>query len=199
MSVLVKICGLRNAEDVRVAVECGAEAVGFVFAESVRRVTPAEAAAATASLRNDIRKVAVMRHPTNAEWQDILIDFRPDVLQTDIEDFAALDVPDTVQCLPVIREGNPVLDGDLPNVFLYEGANSGAGEAVDWRVAAKLTDRGRLVLAGGLSPDNVAAAIGAVRPFGVDVSSGVESEPGVKSPEEIAAFIRAVRAAETDL
>lgn len=199
MSVLVKICGLRSEADVNVAVEQGAEAVGFVFAESVRRVTPAEAAAATANLHNDIRKVAVMRHPTNEEWQDVLIGFRPDVLQTDIEDFASLEVPDTVQCLPVIREGNPVLDGELPDVFLYEGAKSGAGETVDWHKAARVAERGRMILAGGLDPDNVTAAIRSVRAFGVDVSSGVESEPGIKSAEKIAAFIQAVRAAEKDL
>lgn len=199
MSVLVKICGLRSEADIEVAVEQGAEAVGFVFAESVRRVTPAEAATATRNLRNDIRKVAVMRHPSNEEWQDVLLEFRPDVLQTDIEDFDSLEVPDIVQCLPVIREGDPVLDGDLPDVFLYEGANSGTGETVDWQQAADVALRGRMLLAGGLDAENVAEAIAAVRPFGVDVSSGVESEPGIKSAEKITAFIAAVRAAEQNL
>ena len=65
MSLLVKICGLRSESDVLAAVEAGADAVGFVFAESVRRVTPTEAAEASASLHSDIRKVAVMRHPSN--------------------------------------------------------------------------------------------------------------------------------------
>jgi len=103
MNLLVKICGLRSEADVAAAVEAGADAVGFVFAESVRRVTATEAAEATEKMHNDIRKVAVMRHPSNEEWQDILLEFRPDVLQTDIEDFALLDVPDTVQRFPVIR------------------------------------------------------------------------------------------------
>ena len=196
MSVLVKMCGLRSEADVDVAVEVGAEAVGFVFAESVRRVTPAEAAAATSNLRNDIRKVAVMRHPTNEEWQDVLLEFRPDVLQTDIADFESLEVPDIVQCLPVIREGDAVLDGDLPDVFLYEGANSGTGETVAWAAAANVALRGRMVLAGGLNADNVADAIQSVKPFGVDVSSGIEGEPGVKSAEKMTAFIEAVRAVE---
>jgi len=199
MSLLVKICGLRTESDVNVAVEAGADAVGFVFAKSVRRVTPQEAAAAAASLRSDVRKVAVMRHPSNDEWQEVLLAFRPDVLQTDIEDFESLLVPDTVQCLPVIREGSTALAADLPDVFLYEGGNSGQGETVDWGKAAEVASRGRLVLAGGLNAANLGDAVTIVRPFGVDVSSAVESEPGVKSATLIREFIDAARAAEQRL
>jgi phosphoribosylanthranilate isomerase len=199
MSLLVKICGLRTEADVLAAVEAGADAVGFVFAKSVRRVTAEEAAAATASLHSDIRKVAVMLHPSNEEWQDVLLEFRPDALQTDIEDIEALDIPDTVQIIPVIREGNPVLDGGLPDVFLYEGASSGQGEVVDWQRAAAVAGRGKMILAGGLSAANLSEAIESVHPFGVDVSSAVESEPGVKSHELIREFIKAARAAEQDL
>ncbi len=199
MSLLVKICGLRSESDVNAAIDAGADAVGFVFAKSVRRVTAQEAAAATANMRNDIRKVAVMRHPSNDAWQEVLLEFRPDVLQTDIEDFASLEVPDTVLCLPVIREGSPALERNLPDVFLYEGGNSGQGETVDWQKAAEVALRGRMVLAGGLSAENLSEAIAIVRPFGVDVSSAVESEPGIKSPELIQEFIDAARAAEQQL
>ena len=199
MSLLVKICGLRSEEDVDAAIEAGANAVGFVFAKSVRQVSAKEAAAATANMHEDVRKVAVMRHPTNKEWQDVLLGFRPDALQTDIEDFEAIDVPDTVQCLPVVREGSAALDGDLPDVFLYEGRNSGKGETVDWDKTAELALRGKMILAGGLSAANLGEAIAIVRPFGVDVSSAVESEPGRKSPELIREFINAARAAEQDL
>jgi phosphoribosylanthranilate isomerase len=199
MSLLVKICGLRTESDVNIAVEAGADAVGFVFAKSVRRVTPQEAAAAAASLRSDVRKVAVMRHPSNDEWQEVLLEFRPDVLQTDIEDFESLLVPDTVQCLPVIREGSTALAADLPDVFLYEGGNSGQGETVDWDKAAEVASRGRLILAGGLNTANLGEAITIVRPFGVDVSSAVESEPGVKSSTLIREFIDAARAAEQSI
>lgn len=198
MSVLVKICGLRTEADVNAAIDAGANAVGFVFAESVRRVSPAEAAAATASMHSDVRKVAVMLHPTNDEWQDVLVEFRPDVIQTDVEDFATLEVPDNVQMLPVIREGSAVLDGELPDVFVYEGRASGAGETVDWQRAADIAARGNMVLAGGLSAENVAEAIRTVRPFGVDVSSAVESAPGQKDAALIEQFIAAVRAAEND-
>ena len=199
MSILVKICGLGTAADVEAAVDAGADAVGFVFAESVRRVSPQQAAKATAQLRNDVRKVAVMRHPSAEEWRDVLLTFRPDALQTDIGDFDSLEVPDSVVKLPVIREGDPVVDGDLPDVFVYEGQQSGAGQAVDWQRAAKIAARGTMILAGGISAQNVAEAIATVRPFGVDVSSAVESEPGKKDPTLIKEFIDAVRAAETQV
>lgn len=199
MSLLVKICGLRNESDVLAAVEAGADAVGFVFAESVRRVTATEAAAATASLHSDIRKVAVMHHPSNEEWQDVLLGFRPDALQTDIDDFEALDMPDIVQRIPVVREGNPLLDAELPDVFLYEGAKGGQGEVVDWQRAADIAARGKMILAGGLTPANLAQAITTVRPFGVDVCSGTESEPGEKNHELIREFVKAARVAEQDL
>jgi len=199
MSLLVKICGLRTESDVNIAVEAGADAVGFVFAKSVRRVTPQEAAAATASMRSDVRKVAVMRHPNNDEWQEVLLEFRPDVLQSEIEDFESLLVPDTVQCLPVIREGSTALAADLPDVFLYEGGNSGEGETVDWGKAAEVALRGKLILAGGLNAANLGDAIEIVHPFGVDVSSAVESKPGVKSATLIREFIDAARAAEQRL
>lgn len=193
MSLVVKICGLRSEADVAVAVDAGANAIGFVFAESVRQVTPEEAASAARRLPDGIVRVAVMRHPTNDEWQAVLEMFEPDVLQTDAEDFEALDVPKFVRRWPVIREG---ADGELPDLFLYEGRDSGQGETVDWQKAAGIAQRGRMILAGGLDPGNVAEAVRIVRPYGVDVSSGVEMLPGRKDPALIQEFIRAARAAE---
>ena len=196
MSTFVKICGLRDAEAVAAAVAAGANAIGFVFAESVRRVTPAQARAAAEGAPAGVRRVAVMRHPTDAEWQAVFETFRPDVLQTDAGDFDALDVAPGVECWPVFRQGSAAA-GDVPEgIYVYEGADSGAGETVDWPRAAEVARCGRMVLAGGLAPGNVAAAIAAVGPFGVDVSSGVESAPGRKDAALIRAFIDAVRAAE---
>jgi phosphoribosylanthranilate isomerase len=196
MSLVVKICGLRKAEDVKAAVSAGADAVGFVFAESVRRVSPGEAGKLARYLPKRVRRVAVMRHPSQSEWQDVLDMFSPDVLQTDIDDFESLDVPDSVERWPVIREGWAGIDGALPAVFLYEGVRSGAGQTVDWQRAAEIAKRGRMILAGGLGVDNIATAIRTVRPHGVDVSSGVESRPGRKDPGLIRLFIRAARATE---
>lgn len=200
--MLVKICGLSKAEHVQAAVAAGADAVGFVFAESVRRVEPSHAAAIANGVPDTIKKVAVMLHPTDEEWQAVLRDFSPDVLQADAEDFAGLDVPDTVECWPVYREGNRVPDTLFPSgnrvsgTFLYEGAKSGQGETVDWSCAAEIAKRGNMILAGGLGPHNVADAIAIVRPFGVDVSSAVESAPGEKDPQLIREFVTAARAAE---
>jgi phosphoribosylanthranilate isomerase len=87
----------------------------------------------------------------------------------------------------------------LPAWLLVEGRASGRGARADWALAARLALRTRVVLAGGLDAGNVAAAIRRVRPFGVDVSSGVESAPGVKDPGRIRAFVAAVRAAEQGL
>lgn len=195
MSLMVKICGLRNADDVAAAVAAGANAVGFVFADSVRRIEPVEAAAAARRLPADVRRVAVMHHPGVDEWQRVLEEFRPDVLQTDAEDFPALDIPGDVLRWPVFREGGTAAPrrGDT---FLYEGAVSGSGRTVDWARAHACARDGNMILAGGLDPDNVGTAIRAVRPWGVDVSSGVESAPGEKSAALMHAFTRAARAAE---
>jgi len=197
VSLFVKICGLRDAANVAASVEAGANAIGFVFAESVRRVTPRQARDASEMCPANITRVAVMRHPSDEQWQNVLDEFRPDVLQTDAGDFADLDIPENVIRWPVIREGEDVLE--LPEVFLYEGASSGRGETVDWSRAATIAARGRMILAGGLNADNVARAIAEVRPWGVDVSSAVESAPGLKEPELIRRFIGAVRAAEREL
>ena len=196
MSLVIKICGLRSAADVSAAVTAGADAIGFVFAKSVRRVSPAEAAAAAAGAPADVLRVAVMKHPSAAEWQAVREAFRPDVLQTDAEDYAALDVPAGIRRWPVYRESQAIDAAAMPGEYLYEGAQSGAGETVDWQRAAVLARTGRMVLAGGLNPANVDTAVRVANPWGVDVSSGVESAPGIKDPGRIQEFIGAARAAE---
>ncbi len=198
MTVFVKICGIRDEEMAAAAVAAGADAIGFVFANSVRRVSPGEARAAASGIPDTVKRVAVMRHPSRNEWQSVLDEFEPDVLQTDAEDFDGIDVPDSVVCWPVLRESTVSNDTPLPDVFVYEGADSGTGQTVDWSRAARIAGSGRMILAGGLAPANVGAAIAAVRPWGVDVSSGVESAPGMKDETLIREFIGAVRAAETN-
>jgi phosphoribosylanthranilate isomerase len=192
--MFVKICGLTTPEGVAAALEAGADAVGFVFAPSVRRVTPAAAAALAAPARGRALCVAVTLHPTDAEVEEILDVFAPDLLQTDLADAAALSPRARARWLPVLREGS-ALPEPLPGRVLYEGAVSGAGRTADWAQARTVAERTQVLLAGGLNPDNVAAAVHAVGPWGVDVSSGVESAPGLKSPAKILQFVAAARAA----
>lgn len=193
MTTLIKICGMTDIAAVEASVDAGADAIGFVFAESVRRVSMRHAVEMSEYVPLQTKRVAVMLHPTADEWREVKDVFQPDVLQTDLADFEYLDVPDRIVKWPVLREG-AMLDGDaLPDLFVYEGRASGSGAIVDWQLAAQLAKRGNMILAGGLSTENVQVAVGQVAPFGVDVSSGVESSPGKKDATKIQAFIDAVR------
>jgi phosphoribosylanthranilate isomerase len=196
MSGWIKICGMTDEAAVAAALAAGVDAIGFVFAPSVRQVTPERAAELAAPARHRVQCIAVTRHPDQSLVDEVIRVFRPDVLQTDIADFDQLKLPDTLPRLPVLRSGTEYsFCGGLPMRVLFEGPHSGTGQLSDWQEAARMAQSTRLTLAGGLSPANVAAAIRAVRPFGVDTSSGVEAEPGVKSTSKIAEFTAAARAA----
>jgi phosphoribosylanthranilate isomerase len=193
LSVAVKICGLTDAAAVQAAVAAGADALGFVFAESVRQVSAAHARRISAGVPDSVLRVAVMLHPAREQWQEVYEQFRPDVLQTDAADFDYLEVAGDIRRWPVIREGQE--PQQLPGEFVYEGVASGRGRTVDWQAAAELARGARMILAGGLAAGNVADAILQVAPWGVDVSSGVEHSPGQKDPQKIAEFVRVAKAA----
>jgi phosphoribosylanthranilate isomerase len=196
--LFIKICGLTTPEAVEAALMAGADAIGFVFAESKRQVTPRQANELAKPARGKAKCVAVTRHPNQRNVDEILSLFNPDVFQTDSEDFTTLTLPASVERLPVVRAGSAEPE-PLPARVLFEGPVSGTGTTADWNVARKLAARTQVILAGGLSPENVAQAISEVRPFGVDVSSGVEQAPGLKSPDKIARFVRSARAASRSL
>ncbi|MCE7902964.1 MAG: phosphoribosylanthranilate isomerase [Gammaproteobacteria bacterium PRO9] len=208
MRVFVKICGMSTPQALAAAVTAGADAVGFVFAESPRKVTPKRARQLCRDLSPVVIRVAVMHHPTPDEWQRVAEEFEPDWLQTDVEDYANLDVPERFTRFPVHRSPQylPKAVPDSPggrfdgeeNLLLFEAATSGQGIRADWSEAAALAAGRQLVLAGGLTPENVGEAIATVRPYGVDVSSGVESKRGVKDARRIAEFLQAVRTAELE-
>jgi len=197
----IKICGMTTSEAVAAALEACVDAIGFVFADSPRQLTLEDAVALAAPARGRVRCVAVTRHPSQRYLDDILAGFKPDVLQTDADDLQALRLPQQLELLPVFRgwEAPPsthrVQSGLLPARLLFEGLTSGSGTPCDWTAAQRVARRTQLVLAGGLDPVNVATAINTVRPFGVDVSSGVEERPGVKSPAEVVRFAAAARSA----
>lgn len=198
MSVYIKICGLTDDRAVDAVAEAGVSAAGFVFASSPRRVSVREAASLADRLPPDIVRVAVMRHPQQAQVSEVCDLLAPEFVQTDAEDFTTVALSGVSRPLPVYRAGRRLPDR-LPPLVLFEGPVSGSGEVADWEQARELATQTRLILAGGLTPENVAEAIGIVRPYGVDVSSGVESSPGRKDPERIRRFVAAVRAAERDM
>lgn len=197
----VKVCGLSTVAAIDAAVAAGVQAVGFVFHEpSPRNLAITAAMTLQAAVPAGVERVAVFLHPGQELIDAVIGDVRPDCLQLDVIDIAALRLPPGQRVLPVVRN-DAVTGGQVPAMqrFMFEGARSGAGEKADWTVAARLAQHADLVLAGGLYAANVAAAIDRVRPYGVDVSSGVESSRGVKSPMLIEQFVRAARAAHARL
>lgn len=191
----VKICGLRTRQEVQVAVHAGADAIGFVFVESPRRISVDDAVEITEDVPDSVLRVAVMREPSAQQWKKVAEGFRPDCLQMEAANFARISLSPDVSALPVYRD-QPELREDAiasESRILFEGPNSGQGQLADWARARRLARKTQLVLAGGLHIDNVVPAIEAVHPWGVDVSSGVERNRGVKDLHKIEAFVNAVR------
>jgi phosphoribosylanthranilate isomerase len=194
MRLFVKICGITGADALEAAVEAGADAVGFVFhAGSSRDIGPRRAAALAARLPAGVKSVCVTLHPDGDRVARILDAFVPDAWQSDAGDFDSLGLPVAIERWPVFRHAGAAVA--LPRRAVFDAPASGRGIPGDWQGAAALARRCELVLAGGLKPANVADAIAAVRPFGVDVSSGVERAPGVKDGALIRAFVAAARSA----
>jgi len=194
----VKICGLRTESAIVAAVAAGAQAVGFVFCDaSPRNVTIHEAQALRDAVPAGVERVAVFLHPAQALVDAVIAVLRPDWVQLDAADLANLQLPARQRILPVLRCGAKL--SPLPSRLLFESAHSGSGEKADWATASKLATEAEVVLAGGLDAGNVSDAIAQVRPFGVDVSSGVESSRGVKDSTRIREFVAAARAAHARL
>jgi phosphoribosylanthranilate isomerase len=191
----IKVCGMRTREAIEAAAQAGADAVGFVFHEaSPRNLTIESASALQSCVPSGVERVAVFLRPSQDLVDGVVAAIQPDWVQTDADDLATLRLPAAQRVLPVFRSGQarPAL---LPKRCLLESARSGAGERADWQEAARITALTEVVLAGGLDAGNVGEAVRSVRPFGVDVSSGVESGRGVKDVVKIRDFIRAARAA----
>lgn len=206
----VKICGLRTVEHALAAVEAGAAMLGFVFAPSRRQVTPEAAIAMIQAVRaaQDTRHVTCVGLFVNeqpAQIISVVAQCGLDVVQlSGDEPCSVLDaLPSDLPILKAVRlQGAPEeqewLTARHPRVKLLidahvPGRYGGTGSVADWARAAVLARQRPIMLAGGLQPENVMAAVQQVRPWAVDVSSGVETE-GVKDSAKIHAFIAAVRA-----
>jgi phosphoribosylanthranilate isomerase len=203
----IKICGIRDAESAFVAVESGADAIGFVFAPgSPRTITPDAAWEVAAVLPPFVQTVGLFVDPKLDAFDQAREACPTDLVQlhgTEPEPVVRDCGPDVVKA---VRYDRSTIEAELMRwnrvddvvAVLVDGGPGGTGEKADWDHLAEVasaTDH-PLILAGGLTPENVGEAIAAVRPYAVDVSSGVESEPGTKDPAKIAAFCRAVREAD---
>jgi phosphoribosylanthranilate isomerase len=142
----IKICGMTTPEAVAAALEAGVDAIGFVFAKSVRQVSPDTALRLAESARGRVRCVAVTRHPHQQDIDEIVSVFKPDVLQTDSADLPRLKLPAQLELLPVVR-GASDGSGSLPPRLLFEGLVSGAGIQCDWTAARGVARRAEVVLA----------------------------------------------------
>jgi phosphoribosylanthranilate isomerase len=194
----IKICGMTTIDGITAAALARVDAVGFVFAPGPRQVTPAQAARLAEHVPRGILRIAVTQHPLQMKIDEICRELKPDLLQTDFEDLRELKIPSQLAILPVVRFGRKT-PNPLPKRMVFEGPTSGIGEVADWGRAEELSRQTEVILAGGLSAANVAEAVNAVRPFGIDVSSGVEMQPGVKDPDKIAEFVALARSADMRL
>lgn len=201
---LVKVCGVRRLEDARLAVELGAAAIGFIFWPGSRRfVEPEAAAEISAALPADVRRVGVFVDQAPALVSDIAMRAGLHAAQLHGAEAVAAYLPlglTIVKAIAVPDGFDPaVVDAVPAAVTVLLDAHDpvrhgGTGRTIDWQAAAAVAARRRTILSGGLTPDNVAAAAGRVRPYMLDVSSGVESSPGVKDAARLRAFFAALGA-----
>ncbi len=199
----IKICGITNVDDARLAVECGADALGFVLAPSKRRLSLEQAAALARGVPSLVARVAVMVDPSRQEALEAISAGVFTHLQlhgAESAEFCA-GIP-----LPVIKAFRLTSRDGLERArafaaaspgtaLLLDGPSGGSGQCCDWELARELGEQVPVILAGGLTPENIAEAVRRASPAAIDVSSGVEESPGRKSPGRLRAFFEAARAA----
>ena len=202
--VKVKVCGITNSGDARVAADAGADAIGLIFAESPRRVEVEEARKVAIALPEDVLKVGVF---VNAEPEEVLKTARE--VGLDLAQLHGDETPETVAAirgagLPVMKAlrvrnadalaGIERYDADL---FLLDAwsakARGGTGETFDWGLAKSIKGRDNILVSGGLTPENVREAIEFFEPYGVDASSSLEERPGKKDHERVRRFVSAAK------
>ena len=190
----IKVCGITSAEDAQAAVECGADALGFIFTQlSSRYVTPAAAREIIQTLPPFVTPVGVLVNMRREAVQDIVaisgvrcLQFHGDETAMDMVGYQ---VP--VYKAFRVRQGFDVniIERFTSRTFLMdtfvEGLNGGTGRQFDWRIAVEAKRFGRVILSGGLSPSNIEDAVEIVKPYAVDLNSGVESFPGKKDRNKL--------------
>jgi len=202
----VKICGVRDAETARVAADAGADAIGLVFVPGTPRfVEPDDAAEIMFALPPFVTAVGVVRDLSVDDFSDLEQKCPCPLMQLHGDEADATVSACGPGVVKAIAFEPQTIESDLRrwsriaevDAVLVDGPRAGSGETIDWhRLAAAMANVAApkpLILAGGLTAENVGEAISIVRPFAVDVSSGVEADKGVKDPAKIAAFCAAVR------
>ena len=202
MSVHIKICGFTTVAGLKAAIDAGVDSVGFVLDPSPRQLSLSAAIELAKHVPEHVKTVAVCGRPDLAYVQEIGSLMKPDWIQLMSEA-----IPDPrlgLPILPAFEDSEDLEDrvrayaertGQDKPLVLADGPKPGSGIVADWRRVKSISGWTRLMIAGGLRPENVGQAIVSLRPWGVDVSSGVEQAPGIKSPEKIRAFVEAVQRA----
>lgn len=198
--MFVKIEGITSEEDALLAIAMGADALGFVFAPSPRNIAPGRVADIVKRLPPEIMTVGVFQDEAPERVVDIVQHAGLGAAQLHGHESALVTrwVGERVYTIKAFAAGDPAIAQGAEygaRVVLIDAPSPGSGRVFDWKLADGAPPGIPLMLAGGLTPDNVADAIRAVRPWGVDVATGVESAPGKKDPRKLRAFIAAARAA----
>ncbi len=201
--LFVKICGITNEADALLSVSLGADAVGFIFAPSPRQVTVQTAGDIVKRLPPEILTVGIFRD--EAPQRVVEMVHQANLGAAQLHGHESAQETQWIRArLPMVIKAFRAGDRTISrfeefgaDFLLVDGDAPGSGKVFDWRLAEGVVDPGRLIVAGGLRPDNVAQAIAHLKPAGVDVDSGVESAPGRKDPMLIREFIVNARTAET--
>jgi phosphoribosylanthranilate isomerase len=200
--MFVKICGTTSEEDALLAVAMGADAVGFIFCASKRQIAPSIARDIIKRLPPEIITIGVFRDEAPERVVEIVNGIGLKGAQLSGHE-PAEQTKWIRRRIPMVIKAFGAGDATIraaldhkADVVMLDAPSPGSGQVFDWRLAEGVPDGARLLLAGGLTPENVGEAIAKVHPWGVDVATGVESEPGRKDARKLRAFIAAARAAE---
>ena len=200
----IKICGVTSIDDAEHVVRSGANAIGLNFVHgSKRRVTFEQARPIVEAVRGRIEITAVVANPTDSEVKELREQLGIEWLQLHGDEQAARVsrlLPHAFKAVAIEDAADARRAASFPGERLLvdtkvSGASGGTGKVFDWQLVTDLASTRQLILAGGLTPKNVAAAVRVLAPWGVDTASGVEFVPGVKDPELVTAFVLAVRSA----
>ena len=197
--MFIKICGITNEQDALLAVALGADALGFVFAPSPRQIAPGLARDIVKRLPPEIMTVGVFRNEHPSRVIEIVNEARLQGAQLHGHESIAITAEVAAQVRFVIKAvvagSADASNADLfsSDAVLVDGLNPGSGSTYDWDLLSQLPDSVHVILSGGLTADNVASGIEQVRPWGVDVSSGVEKSPGLKDAVKLRHFITNAR------